>query len=419
MPFISDIPIDCAAVDANPLAYHSHDVHCCTRLRAPDWAGVSRLRSAAVRSLLAGPLRGEAAQNWLRARMSEEISESWTMWATQSGVAVLTTVTDGPVVVELAPEAKVLSLLPHMQSYPLDRVGWTPSWADDFNAWVAKRHEEYERMEAGAVVHVLLQEDMIAYAHARGYAGVSLGWAGGRPPSLYLHDLSAVDVVRKKDEARDRLTVRAKNAYLHGTEAIEPISIISNLSDGIYRKDEGQHLGFEIARPHIQAARRYLDFVTWATDRCYAAVTRRDQVAAALDVVLGLRRWLATMAMAFYAGRHPGGRMVEMAARMMPVPGPAVVGRVRPKGMEDWPDAMIDLALSQQEPVAPVPYPARECVDWIAQVQNDSDLGLDLFRAVSLPSVDGAVSLVAQVLESPEINWQPGARGLYDGAKLY
>jgi len=139
---------------------------------------------------------------------------------------------------------------------------------------------------------------------------------------------------------------------------------------------------------------------------------RMDAALVGIDLV---RAVLLTLGQVARSLGMVDGRQFAMAAERFPMPGRSVAGRVRPRGMEGWSDARVELALVSAQLPADAP-------DALAVIESEMqpwyyvpvpESGPATMEPALLAAVHTNLSWMRKalitMLKSPQIPWPPGA----------
>jgi len=419
MPFVSDIPIDCAAVEATPIAFHADDARACWRYvhlcfppnspaTHPDVALEDEIDRLGVDAL-----RGPRAAAWL-APWTEQCLTEWPY--NIYGNVHFAEISVSGIIAEISQGAWALSM-----SLAMDIGGqlvMMPSWADDFNRWSEVR-ESGVRLAKGAMLGLQDKYEIVCYAADRGFSAVKIG-----PSETFIIGLDAICALYPLRSAPPSIATRVRSAFESRDPKLTAAALVSHDAEGYLIDTINSGLEWfspAQAAPWLAQAQRYLAFLRAAASVQEGARDMRSRTAASLDLVLGLRRYLGVAAQACYASCGPFGRRLEMGARMMPVPGPSVAGMVRPRGMEDWPDALVELAMTVPEyggstDLGPsldfLASAHAELEDWCNQDVRVRELGMDAFPTLSIAGA------AAHLLYAVGAYWPQGARAVMAAKRL-
>jgi len=429
VPIVTDIPIDCAAVEANPLAYHWHDFATCTRFVRIVLEGVAADHSFRAEQEMGRDLAADIdfqrdgsampapwAARWLRRQILKR-SDHEAFGVVHSG--------SDPqigIVAELAPAARILSVRQLLDSRRFDRLLWRPSWADDFERWAQLRGWT-SKLVADRIITPSHVHDILVYARERGFAAVAFG-----PRDSYILDLDAIGALYPTFRAPPGFHDLVQDAFDRRNMTLSEAALLSSmLSESRELAKEKGLEWFSPSRavPWVERAARYLEFLRQASDRLTDAADQRCRAAAALDIILGLKRYLGLVAHAMYAAGMEHARSLELGARAMALPGAAAAGRVRTRGMEDWPDALIEITLGWAEaPTTAVDMTPDRAIASLIDIHS----GLATYCRASLGGrkLRDGVNLIRDLLtsgldllESRGVEWHEGRATMLLGSKLY
>jgi len=419
MPFVTDIPIDCADVETRPLAHHLEEVRACQRLFQ---VSVDEDRKVLQSDLLEAAARrgrtslvGEEALTWLREhRLLKPSGIYGRAYIWDHGIP--------NVIAEISPSARVLS-----QRFSVsdrgEEVIWEPPWAEDFNAWATTHRAGTSRLIYRFRVSSNYGAQLTRYARERGFGAVAWG-----ENHVTIVDPGSLAALYPASHAPLSFVAKVKKALVEQDAQLSEVALLSITPDEA-QLSLGNRMGFftrKRALAKVAEAERYLSFVVHASENLLVAPDRRTRTSAALDVVLGLRRYLGLVAEGQYALGLPDslGWSTSLLSRLMAVPGPGAVGRVRPQGMKDWPDALVELALARDSAPAKTTEPLASGVDELVHIHKIMATSAEeewprVMTASRFAIRNWAYRTGLQILRSPEIGWWPGAITLERAAKQH
>jgi len=310
-----------------------------------------------------------------------------------------------------------------------------PPWLKDVLRWYEDRPQgpsKHLTYTTGSDVFDIVGI-LIAYATAHGYALVRTSL-----DRVYLLDPKAVEAVEMIDPppkpgegdlaervlSRKSLSVWAAGLGQADAQRVAFDAVTSALRGGtaaigkFQPSDELRLAGLAMARQTTAEALRYVRFMSDLLDA--SPVDLRARAQTALEILLATRRVVQLLARLQYQMLHVAGRFFELLARIFPLPGPAAAEMVRPRGMQDWSDAVVDLACAWCTPdgreFSTDAAPARVAVEALQasiEAMPSSDVG------EALKARHRSYKALRELARSPEVSWPQLYQSVAEVLKLY